>query len=109
MLSARDAVVKTEKGQMDYVQFGKGKKSLIMLPGLGDGLRTVRGTALPMSFLYRSFVKDYTVYMFSRSNNLAEDVTTCDMAEDLAAAMDILSIAKADVVGVSMGGMISQH
>ena len=30
---------------MDYVTFGKGKKSLVIIPGLGDGLQTVKGMA----------------------------------------------------------------
>lgn len=30
---------------MDYVTFGKGKKSLVIIPGLGDGLQTVKGKA----------------------------------------------------------------
>ena len=34
---------------MDYISFGKGKKKLIMIPGLGDGLKTVKGMALPFS------------------------------------------------------------
>ena len=33
---------------MDYVTFGKGKKSLVIIPGLGDGLQTVKG--MDMSF-----------------------------------------------------------
>ncbi len=33
-----------DKG-MDYVTFGKGKKSLVIIPGLGDGLQTVKGMA----------------------------------------------------------------
>ena len=28
---------------MDYISFGKGDKNLIMIPGLGDGLKTVKG------------------------------------------------------------------
>lgn len=28
---------------MDYVTFGKGKKTLLIIPGLGDGLATVKG------------------------------------------------------------------
>lgn len=80
-----------------------------MLPGLGDGLTTVKGTALPMAFMYRTFAKEYTVYMFSRRNHLHEGASTRDMACDLKEAMGVLGIQQADFVGVSMGGMIAQH
>ena len=93
----------------DYIRFGTGKKNLIMLPGLGDGLRTTKGTALPMALYYRSLTKDYTVYMFSRKAELPEGHTTRDMARDLKEAMEELGISKASLVGVSMGGMIAQH
>ena len=94
---------------MHYIRFGMGKKDLVMLPGLGDGLTTVKGTALPMALMYRLFAQDYTVYMFSRRNDLPRGFTTRDMALDLKAAMDALGIAKCDLFGVSMGGMIAQH
>ena len=93
----------------DYIRFGTGKKNLIMLPGLGDGLRTTKGTALPMALYYRSLAKDYTVYMFSRKTELPEGCTTRDMARDLKDAMEELGVKKASLVGVSMGGMIAQH
>ena len=35
--------------------------------------------------------------------------TTREMADDLAKAMELLNIPKADLLGVSMGGMIAQH
>jgi pimeloyl-ACP methyl ester carboxylesterase len=94
---------------MDYIRFGTGGKNLIILPGLGDGLQTVKGTALPMAFMYRMFAKDFTVYAFSRKNQLPEGYTTRDMARDLADAMEQLGIGSADIFGVSMGGMIAQH
>ncbi len=94
---------------MDYIRFGSGKKVLIILPGLGDGLKTVRGTAIPMSLAYHCFAKDYTVYGFSRKTALPEGYSTRDMARDLKTAMDKLGIEKADLLGVSMGGMIAQH
>lgn len=93
----------------DYIRFGTGRKNLIMLPGLGDGLRTTRGTALPMALYYRCLTKEYTVYMISRKTKLTAGVSTRDMARDLKDAMVALGIEKASLMGVSMGGMIAQH
>ena len=104
----RNGRLTLENGQMDYICFGRGQRVLVMLPGLGDGLRTVRGTALPMAALYRKFAKKFTVYAFSRREPLAEGVTTRDMAADQTRAMELLGIDRADILGVSMGGMIAQ-
>lgn len=109
LFQAKNASVLVDGAQMDYVRFGRGKQVLILLPGLGDGLHTVKGTALAMAWMYREFVKDYTVYVFSRRQNLPAGWTTRDMARDQKAAMDALGIRKAQVIGVSMGGMIAQH
>ena len=109
LFSARNGAVPMDGTTMDYIRFGTGRRTLILLPGLGDGLRTVRGTALPMAVLYRAFAQAFTVYCFSRKNALPEGCTTRDMARDLKEAMDRLGIEKADLFGVSMGGMIAQH
>ena len=93
----------------DYIRFGTGKKNLIMLPGLGDGLRTTRGAALPMALYYRRLANDYTVYMISRKTNLPEGASTRDMARDLKDALEELGIEETSLLGVSMGGMIAQH
>ena len=92
----------------DYIRFGTGSRVLVILPGLGDGLKTVRGTALPMAWMYRIFAKDFTVYMFSRKSPLPQSHGTREMAQDLKEAMDALGIERADILGVSMGGMIAQ-
>lgn len=94
---------------MDYIRFGTGKKTLILLPGLGDGLRTIRGMADPLAVAYRIFAKEYTVFAFSRKNRMPRGYTTRDMARDQRRAMEALGIPRADVLGVSMGGMIAQH
>ena len=52
--------------EMDYVAFGRGKEPLVMIPGLGDGLRTVRGMARTFAMQYRELARRFRVYCFSR-------------------------------------------
>ena len=106
---AKNGKISFEDTDMDYIAFGKGKKVLVMIPGLGDGLTTVKGTAIPFAWMYRSFAKRYRVYVFSRKNKLDEGYTTRDMARDLMEAMKRLGIKKAHIMGVSQGGMIAQY
>lgn len=94
---------------MDYVVFGKGRECLVMIPGLGDGLVTVKGMARVLAVTYRMYAKNYTVYMFSRKNGLEKGYSTKDMARDQAEAMEALGILRAKVLGVSQGGMIAQY
>ena len=109
LYNAKNGTLNIGNTTMDYIRFGSGQRTLVMLPGLGDGLRSMKGMALPMAFMYREFCKDFTVYAFSRRNELPEGYTTRDMAKDQAEAMAQLGIEKADIFGVSMGGMIAQH
>lgn len=94
---------------MDFISFGNGDKYLVMIPGLGDGIKTVRGTASAFAMMYRCFAHEYKVYVFSRKNHLESDYSTRDMAMDYKAAMDMLNIPLASVMGISQGGMIAQY
>ncbi|MCR5799183.1 MAG: alpha/beta hydrolase [Lachnospiraceae bacterium] len=105
----KNGCVKIDDTDMYYVSFGQGPKKLVVLPGLSDGLATVKGKAFLLSTSYKRFMKDHTVYIFSRKNDMPEGYTIRQMAEDQAKAMKALGIDKADVLGVSQGGMISQY
>jgi len=94
---------------MHYVSFGKGGKKLVVLPGLSDGLATVKGKALILSPPYRGFFRDHTVYMFSRKDDMPEGYSIRDMSDDQIKVMKELGIDQAYVLGVSQGGMIAQY
>lgn len=94
--NAKNGCLKIDDTEMEYIRFGKGSKKLIMIPGLGDGLKTVKGLAIPFAMLYRKYAADYTVYVFSRKNNLKQGSSTRDMAKDLVTAMNLLHIERAD-------------
>ena len=109
MLNAKNGRLRLSKGEMDYIRFGTGSRVMVMIPGVGDGLKTVRGMALPFALMYRALAQDFTVYVFSRRVNLMPGETTRDMAADLSDAMAALGLSDAAVVGVSQGGMIAQY
>ena len=108
MSSTKGETLYFNEKSMDYVTFGKGKDPLVIIPGLGDGLQTVRGMAQMIALTYREFAKVYKVYVFSRINELRQGYTTRDMAADVAEAMEVLNITSAYVMGISQGGMIAQ-
>ena len=93
--------------RMDYVSFGCGEKVMLIIPGLN--LRDVKGSALPLAYMYRLFAKEYKVYVFDRKRDIPEGYTTEDIAEDIWEAMKLLNLEKAYVFGVSQGGMAALY
>lgn len=107
--NAKNGRVELSEGTMAYAAFGNGERVLIVLPGLSDGLATVAGKALLLVGPYKPYLKDFTVYMFSRREPLSEGCAIRDMARDQAEALRALGLRKVSVLGVSEGGMIAQY
>ena len=95
--------------ETDYIVYGRGKRNLLILPGAGDGFRTVRGLAFPFAMLYRRFADDFRVYVFSRRRTLPDGFSVLEMAKDVGTAMEELGAEPYDIIGVSQGGMIAQE
>ena len=106
---AKNGKIDIEDTEINYITFGEGPKSLVMIPGIGESLTSFKGLASPLALMYRKFAKEYKVYILSRRTKLPESFSTKDMANDVIKSMEILNIEKADLVGVSQGGMISQY
>ena len=107
--NAKNGQVALDGTGMSYVSFGRGEKTLVILPGLSDGLATVRGKALLLAKPYAPYLGRYTVCMFSRKDDMPEGYSIREMADDQAKAMKALGIGSACVMGVSQGGMIAQR
>ncbi len=107
-MSIKNGVVEIGDTLMDYAVFGNGRNIIVMIPGLSDGLQSVKGMAFPLAFSYRKLGKDNTVYTFSRKRKIPAVYTSREMAADLVIAMKKLGIEKANIIGVSQGGTIAQ-
>ena len=107
--NARNGKIALNGTDMYFVSFGRGARTLVLLPGLSDGLATVKGKALLLAKPYVPFFRNYTVYMFSRKNDMPDRYSIRDMAADQARAMESLGIKNACVMGISQGGMIAQY
>ncbi len=105
----KKSTVSVDNVDMDYIVFGSGSNNLVIIPGLGDSLKSVRLSAFVYRFMYRSFMKKYKIYVFSRKKVLPKKYSTKDMANDLAFVLNELKITNSNVIGISEGGMIAQH
>ena len=108
-MRAINGTVTIGETEMDYISFGRGRQPLVMIPGLRDGLMTVKGKAVMGRLMYREYAARFRVYVFSRKRTLEEEADTASMARDLAQALDSLELEDCYVLGVSQGGMIAQH
>ena len=93
--------------EMDYIVFGSGGKTFVILPGLS--VHSVMGSADAIAEAYKDFAEEYTVYLFDRVKSISDGYSVRDMAADTAKAMKELGIENADVFGASQGGMIAEY
>ena len=103
----KESSIKVGDSSIDYAVFGRGEAPFVILPGLS--LRDVKGAGPGLALMYRSFAKDFRVYVFDKKADIAPGTTIADLARDTAQAMISLGIRDACLLGVSLGGMIAQE
>ncbi|KAB1194216.1 alpha/beta fold hydrolase [Haloferax sp. MBLA0076] len=99
-------------GRRPYYRFGDTDGDpLLVLPGLSDALQRGepnRGIAMALTGLYREF-SDRDVWVVGRRRHLPVGSSTRDMAAAYATIIDEQDLWPADVIGVSMGGLVAQY
>lgn len=93
--------------EMEYACVGTGPKPLIVIPGLS--IKSVMKSAASLEGPYKIFKEKYTLYFFDRKKDAKLGYSLPEMAEDQVAALKVIGIEKADVYGLSQGGMIAQY
>ncbi len=104
-MSAKIKTVQTEQFSMDYVCFGTGEKTFVILPGLS--VFRVGEFADSVEVAYEPFADDFSVYLFDRRNELPASYSVSQMADDTALAMKTLGLKDICLFGASQGGMIA--
>lgn len=97
--------VKLTHNEMDYFYFGSGKRTFVMLPGMG--IKSIMISAEGVASAYKMFAEDFTVYVFDRTKFLSENYSITALTEDTAEAMRLLGLQNACVFGTSQGGMMA--
>ena len=91
----------------EYFSFGRGKKPLVIIPGLSVQSILLFKDIIKSS--YEIFSEDFTVYVIDRKKNVPATYSIHEMAEDTAQFMNELRIRDAYVFGASQGGMIAME
>ena len=105
--NSREDKIQLDHTSMNYVVFGKGKKNLVIIPGLN--FTGVKGHHIDLAFMHSLYTKEYRVYLFDPIHPMPNTYSIEQMANDLAKALVKLQISSTDVIGISMGGMIAQY
>ena len=90
---------------MRYFRFGRGARSMVILPGLS--VQSVMGSADAVAKAYGTMAEDFTVTVFDRREELPAVYSVSEMAEDTARAMAELGMKDVCLFGASQGGMMA--
>ncbi len=99
--------IETNGFRMDYFRFGRGRKTLVILPGLS--LQSVMHAADAVAHAYRLLTDDFTICVFDRRRELPAAYTVREMARDTEKAIRSLGPDPVCIFGASQGGMIAMQ
>lgn len=95
--------------RVPYVAVGEGDIPVVLVPGAGDGFRTVADAALALAWTYRARARRYRVLFLSRREPLPPGFTMAQHAADLVFAAQALGASRAVWECNSAAGPIGQQ
>lgn len=90
---------------MKFFRFGKGEKTMVIIPGLS--VQSVMGLSAAISREYDVMKEDFTVFVIDRREELPPVYTVVDMADDTVKVIEALGLRDIFLFGTSQGGMIA--
>jgi pimeloyl-ACP methyl ester carboxylesterase len=95
---------------LPHARLPGGARTLLVFEGLGTENKAPTGRALRLlTWAYKRYLRDYTVYQVGRRSGLAPGTTTRDMADDYARWARARFDGPVDVLAFSTGGEIAQY
>jgi pimeloyl-ACP methyl ester carboxylesterase len=102
------ALVTPDGARIPYVMLGDGPTALTIIPGAGDGLRTVTEAAAQLAWYFRRRARHYRVLILSRRQPIPVGYRAEAFADDSIWAMEQLAWGPAILECNSGGGPIGQ-
>ena len=99
--------LKNDRFDMPYLKIPGGKKTLVVLPGMS--LRPISIAPEGFASAFSSFCDEYTIYLFDRKENMEDDYSIQDRADDIVEACKILDLKDIYLYGASMGAFMCAH
>ncbi len=96
-----------EEDYMDYIKFGEGEKTFIIIPGLS--IHSIINSADAIKEAFKDYTQDFTIYVLDRPKDLKDGATIKDLADLTAKQLKKLNIKDAYIFGASQGGMIAEE
>ena len=98
--------IKVNGKTVGYYKFGDGKKTLVIIPGIGVRSAVPMGPFVEKAF--ECFKNEYTAYLIERANVLNDEESVDSIAKDYLEVFDKLKLKDLYIYGASFGGMLCQ-
>lgn len=100
-------IISTSSAKVECARFGRGKKPLVILPGLS--IKSLMPLAEAVAERYKKFLDDYEIFLMERPIEPPEGCDSNFLAKAAIEALDALGVKGACLLGISAGGMAAQE